>query len=155
MRIVNRKAHHLYQILETWEAGLVLSGSEVKSIKTGHADLKGAYVRVRGVAREKGPTGFRAELINAFIPPYDKAGRQDGYDARRTRVLLLNKRELNSLVGKLVTKGLTVVPLSLYTRKRLVKLEIGLGRGKNQVDKREDLKKRDIARDTRREVFKR
>lgn len=154
-RIVNRKARHLYEILETWEAGIALSGSEVKAVKSGHADLKGAYVRVRAIHNGPGKgSELRAELVNAFIPPYDKAGAIEGYEPRRTRQLLLHKREMNNLLGKLTTKGLTVVPLSLYTRKRLVKVQIGLARGKTKVDKREDIKKRDIDRDVRRVVFR-
>lgn len=154
-RIVNRKARHLYEILETWEAGLVLSGSEVKAVKSGHADLKGAYVRVKAADSKKGNgLEWRAELINAFIPPYSKAASIEGYEPRRTRQLLLHKKEMNNLLGKLTTKGLTIVPLTLYTRKRLVKVEIGLARGKSKVDKREDIKKRDIDRDVRRVVFR-
>lgn len=153
-RIINRKARHLYEILETWEAGIALSGSEVKAIKSGHADLKGSYVRVRSINKEGNSAELRAELVNAFIPPYDKAGVVEGYEPRRTRQLLLHKREMNNLLGKLTNKGLTVVPLSLYTRKRLVKVQIGLARGKTKVDKREDIKKRDIDRDVRRVVFR-
>jgi SsrA-binding protein len=153
-RIVNRKARHLYEILETWEAGIVLSGNEVKAVKSGHADLKGAYVRVRVVNTKDNSTELHADLINAFIPPYNKAGTIEGYEPRRTRQLLLHKREINNLLGKLTNKGLTVVPLSLYTRKRLVKVQIGLARGKTKVDKREDIKKRDIDRDVRRVVFR-
>lgn len=155
-KIVNRKAYHLYQILETWEAGVALTGAEVKAVKSGHADLKGSYVRIRTMSGQGNKNNaVQADLINVFIPPYSKAGVIDGYEPRRTRQLLLHKREMSNLLGKLTTKGLTIVPLALYTRKRLVKVQIGLARGKSKVDKREDIKKRDIDRDVRRVVFRR
>ncbi|MBI4138744.1 SsrA-binding protein SmpB [Candidatus Uhrbacteria bacterium] len=137
----NRKARHDYDILETFDGGLVLLGHEVKSIRSGGAKLAGTYL------------AFRADelwLVGAHISPYAKAGPLPGYDPTRDRKVLLERRELSSLQGKIKQKGLTLVPLSLYPRGRHIKLSFGLARGRKAADKREKLKKRDIDRELRR-----
>jgi len=140
---INKKAKFDYELLGKYEAGLVLTGQEVKSIKTGHVDLKGAYVTLK-INQKTGQA--EAYLINAFVPAYKLAGPLPDYDTRRSRKLLLNKRELKSLIGKTQTKGLTLVPIRVYTKHNLVKLEFAIGRGKKKVDKREAIKKRDVER---------
>ncbi len=138
----NRKALHEYQILEKFEAGLVLSGAEVKSVKGGRAALTGAYVI---------PKGTELWLTGCHIAPYAPAGsRQLGYEAERDRKLLLKRSELQHLSGKLRQGGLTVVPLSLYTAHRFVKVELGLARGKTRYDKRVTIRKRETEREIRR-----
>lgn len=138
---INRQARFDYQILEKYEAGLALSGPEVKSVKGGQISLKGAYVTFH-----KG----NAYLLNAHIAPYKQAGNSPNYDPTRSRQLLLHKKELRYLQGKLEEKGLTIVPLRVYTRGYLVKVEIALAKGKKQFDKRESIKKRDTEREMRR-----
>ena len=136
----NRKVRHDYEILDTFDAGIVLDGHEVKSIRAGHANLAGSYVVFRN-----------GELwdIGLKIPKYEKAGPLPGYDDSRTRKVLMRKREIMSLFGKIQQKGLTLVPISLYAHGRHVKLRFGLGRGKKAHDKRETLKRRDIDRELR------
>ena len=151
----NRRARWRYQILETWEVGIALTGQEVKAIKTGHCDLHNAYVTVRAVHRP----GFvrqrlEASLLNCYISKYEKAGPLLGYEPRRSRYLLFKRHELKRLVGMLQTKGLTLVPLKVYTRNHLVKLQIGLARGKTQIDKRETIKAREVSREMRRRTLK-
>ncbi len=142
---LNKKACHDYQILETYQAGIVLSGPEVKSAKAGRIDISAGYV----VVDQKG----QAALINARIAPYPPAmGWQEDYLPTRSRKLLLNKEELASLAGKLHTKGLTALPIQAYTKNTLVKIEIGICRGKKLFDKRETLKRRDIDREVKRQV---
>jgi SsrA-binding protein len=138
---VNKKAKFEYEILETFEAGLMLLGHEVKSARNGRMNLQGAYVALRG---------GDVWLIGAHIPKYDKAGPLPDYDPDRTRKLLIHGREIDRLTGKLQQKGLTLVPLSAYTRGSKIKIEFGLARGKKQFEKREKIKKRDIDRDVRR-----
>ncbi|MFZ5845466.1 MAG: SsrA-binding protein SmpB [Patescibacteria group bacterium] len=137
MRIVNRRAGHDYLILERFEAGVNLLGSEVKSLRGGHASLEGAFVKI---------VGSEVYLVNAQIFPYLYA-RPEGYDPRRTRKLLLHKKEIISLKSKLEGSNLTLVPLSWYTRGPLIKLEVGLGRGKKQYEKREAKKRADLQRE--------
>ena len=137
---VNRRARYDYEILETYEAGMVLRGYEVKAIKTGHVSLKGSYVTIKN---------NEAYLINTFIPPYQKANTPNDYDPERSRKLLLNKAEIKSLIGKSKRKGLTLVPLKIYTKKSILKLEFGIGKGKRQIDKREVIKKRQTERELR------
>jgi SsrA-binding protein len=133
----NRKALHDYEMLEKFEAGVVLAGQEVKSAKDGHFKLQGAYVLL-----QKG----EAWLLGAEIPPYRLAGRLPLYDPARSRKLLLHKRELKYLLGKTQEKGLTVIPISVYTKRGKIKLEIGLARGRGRRDKRELIKKREDQR---------
>jgi len=136
--IRNKKATFNYEILETFEAGIVLRGYEAKAVRTGKASLIGAYV----VIREN-----EAFLKGATISYYQEANTPDGYNPERERKLLLSKKELAKLVKELNTAGLTIVPISLYNKKSKIKLEIALVRGKKKVDKRETLKKRDVKRD--------
>lgn len=140
-KIPNKKVTFEYTILERFEAGVNLMGAEVKSLKTGHASLEGAFVRI---------IGSEAYLINAQIYPYVYA-RPDGYDPKRTRKLLLHKAELIRLKSKLEGANLTLVPLSWYTRGQLVKLEIGLARGKKQYEKRESKRREDQRRELERD----
>jgi SsrA-binding protein len=138
---VNRKARHDYFIEETVEAGLVLKGSEVKSLRDGRANLKDSFARV-----DRG----EAVLVNAHISPYDPAAR-DGHEPTRSRKLLLHRREIDRLAGKVKEKGLTLVPLRLYFNARgRAKVELGLARGKRQYDKRQAIKEREARRETER-----
>jgi len=136
----NKKAYFDYHILETLEAGIVLEGAEVKSVKLGQINLKGAYVVINN---------NEAFLINASIAPY-KMARQESYDPRRSRKLLLHKKQINYLLGKTKEKGITLLPLKVYLKKGLVKIEIGIARGKKKYDKREIIKKRESEREIRR-----
>ena len=136
----NKFAFHEYEILETVECGIVLSGQEVKSVRGGHVNLKGAYAAM---------TGGELWLLNAHISPYRHAGSLPGYDPTHTRKLLVSRRELDRLVGKLQTAGLTLVPLKVYTVKSRLKIELGLGRGKQKFEKRELLKNRSIEKEIR------
>lgn len=141
MKIVNRKATYDYTVLDRFEAGIHLTGAEVKSLKGGQASLEGSFVRLMG------SEGY---LVNAQIFPYIYA-RPEGYDPRRTRKLLLHKKEIISLKSKIEGGNLTLVPLSWYTRGPLIKLEIGLARGKKQYEKREAKKKEDQRRELEQE----
>jgi SsrA-binding protein len=138
----NKKAYFDYQILETFEAGLVLLGTEVKSIRDGQMSLKGSYV----VITQKGVP----ELIGARIPPYQPNNTQADYKSDRSRKLLLGKKEIDYLIGKSHQKGLTFVPLRVYNKKGRIKLEFGVAKGKKEFDKRENIKERDIKREIER-----
>ncbi|MCK6557292.1 SsrA-binding protein SmpB [Candidatus Binatia bacterium] len=139
---VNRRARHDYFIEETIEAGLVLTGSEVKSLRDGKAQLKDSYGRIsRG----------EVFLFNAHINEYTPASRF-GHDPRRTRKLLLHRREIERLGGKIKEKGLTLVPLRIYFKHGRAKVELGLGRGKKLYDKREAIKERETRREVERAV---
>jgi len=142
--IINKNAHFSYEILDAFEAGLVLLGHEVKSIKSGQMSLKGAYI---SLTHEPKPELF---LVNAHVSPYKNAGPLPDYVPTRPRKLLLDKRTINSLIGKLEQKGLTIIPLKVYTKRNLVKIEIGLARGKKLYEKKESIKKRDVDREIRR-----
>ena len=130
-----------YQILETFQAGLVLNGQEVKSIKSGRIQLAGSYVVFKGE---------ELFLIGANIPAYQPANAPQDYDPERSRKLLLHKDELRYLIGKVKEKGLTLVPLRVYNQKRKLKLEFSLAKGKQKQDKRETIKKRETERDIER-----
>jgi SsrA-binding protein len=136
----NRRALHDYEILETVEAGIVLVGPEVKSLREGRANLSDSYAVLR-----RG----EAFLVNAHVSPYDKAGR-DNPEPRRERKLLMHRAELSRLGPKLAERGFTLVPLSLYFKAGRAKVELGLARGKKQYDKREALKKREQDREIER-----
>ncbi len=140
---LNKKARFDYEILETFEAGIVLSGQEVKSIRGGLARLSGAFVTFHGQT---------PLLTNAFIPPYKHAAVPKDYMPDASRKLLLKKKEINYLRGKLEQKGLTIIPLSLYTQGRLLKLEIGLAQGKKIFDKRRSIKEREVKREIARSM---
>ena len=141
----NKRASFDYEILESYEAGLVLSGAEVKSIRQGQASLKGSYISLR-INRRGLAEVF---LLKSHIPPYKSAGLQVDYNSERDRQLLLKKREIAHLLGKKEEKGLTVIPIKLYTKNSFIKLEIALVRGKKLFDKREDLKRKDLDRQLR------
>ena len=141
----NRKAWHNYQILETIEAGMVLVGTEVKSLRLGKCNLGDAYARL-----DKG----EVFLENMHISPYDP-GHRFNHDPRRTRKLLLNRREIRRLIGKIQQKGLTLVPLRVYFKGRHAKVELALARGKRLYDKREAIARRESDRELRRTVFRR
>ncbi|MGB9730590.1 MULTISPECIES: SsrA-binding protein SmpB [Calditerrivibrio] len=133
----NRKAYHDYEILETYEAGIVLQGTEVKSCKNGQVNLKDSHIRI---------VNGEAFLLNAHISPYEQ-GNYTNHEPTRTRKLLLNKREINKLAGKVQEKGLTLVPLKMYLKKNRVKLEIALAKGKKTHDKRDEIKKKDLEKE--------
>jgi SsrA-binding protein len=137
----NKKARHDYTALETFEAGIVLSGQETKSVREGTAKLQGAYLVIRA---------GEVWLLGCHIPVYSKAGKVEGFDPTRTRKVLLKSQEITHLIGKIQQKGLTLVPFSLYPRGHRVKLSFGLCRGKKAHDKRETLKARDLDRSLRR-----
>ncbi len=137
----NKKALFDYEILEKLEAGLVLTGYETKAIKSGNMSLKGAYVVFQNTT---------PYLINAHIGLYKPAGKIPDYDPERSRKLLLKKSEMRYLRGKFEEKGLTIVPLKVYTKNRFIKVEIGIGRGKKLFDKRETIKKRDTKKEIQR-----
>ena len=137
MKIINSKATFDYAIQERFEAGLNLQGSEVKSIRDGRASLDGSFVKL---------IGFEAFLVNAHIFPYPFA-RNEKYDPKRTRKLLLHKREILKLKHKMDAAGLTIVPLSLYNKAHRIKLEIGLAKGKKQYEKRDAKRRKDQKRE--------
>ena len=141
MRIFNKRASYDYQLQEHFEAGIHLTGAEVKAIKLGHADLTGSHVRI---------TSSEAYLINAQVFPYEYA-RPEGYDERRTRKLLLHRKQILSLKTKMDGQNLTVVPISMYTTHSLIKLELALAKGKKQYEKKESKKKKDLDRELERE----
>ena len=139
---VNRKARHDYFIEETFEAGLVLIGSEVKSLRDGRANLKDSYARI---------SKDEALLLNAHISPYP-AANQFNHDPTRTRKLLLHKREIRRLAGRTSERGLTLIPLRLYFKNGRAKAELGLARGKKLYDKRETMRKRAMQREVERSL---
>lgn len=139
----NKKVYFDYEVLEELEAGIVLAGHEVKSIRKGSAKLVGAYVTF---------SGGQAYVLNMNVPKYAYAGSIKEYDPTQSRKLLLHRKELNYLQGKSQEKGLTIIPLSVYTKGAKIKLSLGICRGKKTYDKREKIKKRDIKRDTARSL---
>lgn len=138
----NRKAFHEYHILSKLEAGIELTGSEVKSLREGHANLKEAYATIRGT---------ELYLIGCHISPYSHTGYQ-GHDPLRDRKLLLHKSEILKIRQQLAEKGCTVVPLAIYFKGSWAKVEIGVAKGKKIHDKKAALKERDIKRETDREM---
>ncbi|NJM73889.1 MAG: SsrA-binding protein SmpB [Scytonema sp. RU_4_4] len=137
----NRQARYLYEILETYEAGIQLTGTEVKSIRAGKVNLQDGYALIRD---------GEAWLINAHISPYTASGQYFNHEPRRTRKLLLHQAEIRKLIGKVEQQGLTLVPLKMYFKRGWVKVSIALGRGKKIHDKREDIKRRQDQRDMQR-----
>ena len=133
----NRKARYLYEILETYQAGIALEGTEVKSIRAGKVNLQDAYALIRG---------GEAWLLNAHISPFEKASVYFNHDPRRTRKLLLHKEQINKLLGQVEQKGLTLVPLKMYLKGGRVKVDIAVGRGKKLHDKRDDIRQKDDKR---------
>ncbi|MBI2426984.1 MAG: SsrA-binding protein SmpB [Candidatus Kerfeldbacteria bacterium] len=141
---ISKGIQNSFDILDTWEAGIVLTGPEVKSVRMKRMNLKGSYISL-----EKGELWLKGAHISAYEPA---ATVQRNYDPSHTRKLLVRKQELHSLVGKLNEKGLTILPLNVYTKARLIKVEVALVRGKKKHDKRAVIKKREIDRDIRRHL---
>lgn len=139
----NKKALFDYSIIEKFEAGLVLTGPEVKSVRAGQISLKGAFVTFHN---------DNAYLTGANISRYQPAGKQPEYEPERSRRLVLHKREIRYLQGKSQVVGLTIIPLSVYTKHRFLKLEIAVAKGKKEFDKRETIKKRDTEKEMRRAI---
>jgi SsrA-binding protein len=137
----NRQARYLYEILETFEAGIELTGTEVKSIRAGRVNLQDGYALIRN---------GEAWLINAHISPYNASGQYFNHEPRRTRKLLLHRQEIRKLIGKVEQQGLTLIPLKMYLKRGWVKVSIGLCKGKKIHDKREALKRRQDQRDMQR-----
>jgi len=133
----NKRARHDYHILETWEAGIVLTGTEVKSMRDGKANLSDSY----GIVKDG-----EVFLLNMHVQPYAH-GNQFNHEPTRTRKLLLNKREIRKMIGSVERQGLTLVPLELYFKNGKAKVALALGKGKKEHDKREDLRKKDDERD--------
>ena len=133
----NKRGIFDYELQDKFEAGLVLTGAEVKSVKTGHISLRGSFVTMHD---------SELYLTNANISPYPFAKTSNPYDPNQSRKLLVRKSEIKSLIGKLQVKGLTLVPLRVYTKKRLIKLEFALARGKKAYDKRKDIAKKETKR---------
>lgn len=133
----NRKAFHDYSIEETLEAGIALTGTEIKSVRLGGVNLRDSYVTIKE---------GEAWLLNMHISTYEPASRQN-VDPYRTRKLLLHRGEINRLMGRVIEKGFTIVPLRMYLKNRRAKVEIALARGKRQYDKREAIAKRDTDRE--------
>lgn len=139
----NKKAYHDYHIEDKFEAGIVLTGTEVKSLREGKANLKDSYAKIKN---------GEVYLINAHISPYS-CGNIFNHDPKRDRKLLLHRREINRLIGKVNERGYTVVPLALYfNKKNIAKVELGIAKGKTQYDKRESIKRRDEKRLAEREM---
>lgn len=141
----NPKATHDYHILETWEAGLVLTGTEVKSLRAKKVSIKEGFARL---------SNNEVFLEGINITPYEQGNRYN-HDPVRTRKLLLHRKEIQRLIGAVEQKGLTLVPLELYFRNGVAKVKLALGRGKKQHDRREDLKKRDAEREVARALSQR
>lgn len=137
----NRQARFLYEILETYEAGIELQGTEVKSIREGRANLRDGYALIRN---------GEAWLLNVHVSPHQSASQFFNHDPRRTRKLLMHRQEIRKLIGQVEQKGLTLVPLKMYLKNGWVKVSIALVRGKKLHDKREDLKQRQEKRDIER-----
>ncbi len=142
MKITNRKATFDYQLQEHFEAGVNLVGAEVKAFREGHVDLSGSFARI---------VGNEAFLVNAKIFPYQHA-RPETYNTTRTRKLLLHKKEIISLKSKMDGANLTIVPVSMYTKHGLIKVELATAKSKKKFDKKEAIKRQDIDRDTQREI---
>jgi SsrA-binding protein len=143
--IRNRAAYHNYEIMESFECGVALLGTEVKSIREGKANLTDAYALVKD---------GEVWLLNAHVSPYTHGNRQN-HEPRRTRKLLMHRAEIEKLTGRTVEKGLTLVPTSMYFKNGRVKVEIGLARGKKNYDKRETEMKKTLDRETRAELKER
>jgi len=143
--IVNKKARYEYEILRKWEAGIVLKGAEVKSVREGRVSFTNSFIRIKD---------GEVFLYNLHIAPYSNSSQVD-YDPKRERKLLLHKNEIKSLIGTLTQKRLTLIPLSVYFKEGKVKLEIGLAKGKRLYDKREKLKEKTVEKEIRRTLKRR
>ena len=133
----NKRIYHDYEILETYEAGIILEGHEVKAVKTGKISIVGSYVKI---------IDSETFLIGAIISPYQPKNTPKDYDPQRSRKLLLNKKEIEGLIGKSKERGLTIVPLKVYAKKGKIKLEIGLAKAKKKYDKRTSIRKKEEKR---------
>ena len=142
MEIINRKASYEYYVEDTYEAGIVLKGTEIKSVRKGSANFQDSYATIR-----KG----EAILLNMYISQYDH-GNQFNHDERRTRKLLLHKNEILKIQNKTNAEGYTLIPLKLYFKKNKAKVLLGIAKGKKNYDKRETIKERDLKRDIQREA---
>ncbi|MEW6200837.1 MAG: SsrA-binding protein SmpB [bacterium] len=142
----NRKARHDYFILDTHEAGIELSGSEIKAVRNGNINIKDGFVLFRG---------GEAFLHNVHIAPYTKASGFTGHDPFRVRKLLLHRREIDSIAGKIQRKGLTIVPLSVYIKGNRAKIQIALVKGRKKFDKKQDIISREVEREIEREMKRR
>ncbi len=139
---VNRKARHEYSILQTWEAGIVLAGTEVKSLRQGKANLVDSYGKIKN---------GEVWLVNCHISEYTQ-GNINNHEPKRERKLLLSRSEIRKLIGKTTEKGLTLIPLRLYFKNGIAKVELALAKGKKVYDKRKDIAKKDFQRDEERKV---
>ncbi len=142
---VNRHAHHDYFILDIYEAGVELTGTEIKSVRAGKVDLRDGFARI---------AQRQAWLENVYIAPYEQGNRYN-VEPRRRRRVLLHPEEIDRLVGKAQERGLTIIPLRLYLKRRLAKVELGVAKGKREYDKREAIAERDAKRDLERELSSR
>ena len=142
MEILNRKARYDYELLDTFEAGIVLTGTEIKSIRNGSANLKDSYAIIKN---------NEAYLLNMHISEY-KQGNQFNHDETRTRKLLLHKNEIKKINDKISIKGLTLVPVKLYFLKGKAKIQLAIARGKHTYDKKETIKQRDIDREVKKQL---
>ena len=142
MEIKNRKAYFDYSVLEELEAGIVLTGTEIKSVRKGSVDLKDTFVVIKN---------NEASVLNLYIARYFE-GNQFNHDERRSRILLFHKKEIRKLKEKVAQEGVTLIPLKMYFKKNHVKLLIGVCKGKKLYDKREDIKKKDLERE-KKELF--
>lgn len=133
----NKKAFHDFEVIEKYEAGMILEGHEVKAIKTGKISIAGSYVKINS---------GEVLLVGAVISPYQPKNTPKDYDPQRTRKLLLNKKEIAGLIGKSKERGLTIVPLKVYTKKGRIKLEIGLAKARKKYDKRTSIRKKEEKR---------
>jgi SsrA-binding protein len=138
---INKRAGFDYFLIDEYEAGLVLNGQEVKSARSGQVSLKESFVTLKGA---------ELYLTNAYIAPYKQAGLKQINDPTKARKLLLKKSEIRQLIGKVRAEGLTLVPLKLYTKRRLLKLSFAVGKGKKKFDKREDIAKKEASRNINR-----
>ena len=148
LRVVatNRKAKRDYELQETYEAGIALKGTEIKSVRAGKVSLNEAFVRI--------DKNLEAWLVDAYIAPYDHAGRGN-HDPRRPRKLLLHKKEILELWNKTRARGMTIVPTRMYIKDGRAKVEIALARGKKKYDKRQELARKEAEREIRRQLFRR
>jgi SsrA-binding protein len=144
--VSNRRARHDYEILERFETGIVLSGAEVKSLRGGHGSLAEAFARVRD---------GEVWLEGMHVPPYPQAADKARYQPTRPRKLLLHRKEIERLVGKAAERGLALVPMRVYFAHGLAKVELGLGRGKRQFEKRQAIAEREHRREMEREAGRR
>lgn len=139
----NKSVNYEYFLEEKFEAGIALEGAEVKSLRAGNCNLKDSFCFIRG---------GEVMLKNMHIPVYDKSGAFNSRDSKRDRKLLLHKYEIDKIVGKINAKGMTLVPVALYFKDNLIKVEVALCRGKQTQDKKETIKRRDIERDLKRQI---